>query len=117
MWLDRKYAQSADTTAYAKDRPLDGRDPFQALYNRVANDLLRAREQRKPKELGEAARGGRAALRRLHVARSLCGYLATEDEGREPVVRLPAADDPMVARVAAIRERDHMLIDTLNEYY
>src|SRR5512145_3027155 len=51
VWLDRTYAQRADITAYAKDRPLDGHDPFQALYNRVANDLLRERERRKPKEL------------------------------------------------------------------
>ncbi len=43
IWLDRSYRQAADTTAYAKDRPVDGRDPFQALYNRIANDLVRER--------------------------------------------------------------------------
>jgi hypothetical protein len=117
VWLDRKYAQSADTTAYAKDRPLDGRDPFQALYNRVANDLLRERERRKPKEL-EAAR----AIAELRFAAFMspdpyASYLASDSGGTSTVVRLPAADDPMLARVRAIRERDHMLIDTLNEYY
>ena len=55
VWLERTYKQAADTSAYAKDRPLDGRDPFQALYNRIANDLLRERDRRKPKEL-QAAR-------------------------------------------------------------
>ena len=44
-------------------------------------------------------------------------YLVTGKKGRARVERLPAADDPMMARVAAIRERDHMLVDTLNEYY
>jgi len=53
VWVDRQYKQRADTTAYAKDRPVDGRDPFQALYNRVANDLVRARDKRKPRELAE----------------------------------------------------------------
>jgi len=117
VWLDRKYAQSADITAYAKDRPLDGHDPFQALYNRVANDLLRERERRKPKEL-EAAR----AIAELRFAAFMspdpyASYLASDSGGTSTVVRLPAADDPMLARVRAIRERDHMLVDTLNEYY
>jgi hypothetical protein len=53
VWAEREYKQRADTTAYAKDRPMDGRDPFQALYNRIANDLVRAREKRKPQELAE----------------------------------------------------------------
>jgi len=117
VWLDRKYAQRADVTAYAKDRPLDGRDPFQALYNRVANDLLRARDRRSPKEL-ETVR----ALAELRFAAYMspepfAAYLVSDDEWTSSVVRLPAADDPMLARVRAIRSRDDMLIDTLNEYY
>ena len=117
VWLDRKYAQRADTTAYAKDRPLDGRDPFQALYNRIANDLLRSREKRSPKEL-EAVR----ALAELRFAAYMspepfAAYLVSDDEWTSHVVRLPAADDPMLARVRAIRSRDDTLIDTLNEYY
>ena len=117
MWLDRKYVQRADITAYAKDRPLDGRDPFQKLYNRVANDLLRQRDRLKPKEL-EAAR----AVAELRFAAYMspdpyAAYLATDEYDDSRIVKLPAADDPMIARVRAIRERDHMLIDTLNEYY
>lgn len=116
-WIDKEYKQRADTAAYAKDRPVDGRDPFQALYNRVANDLVRAREKRKPGEM--------AAIREvagLRFAASMArdpyaGYLAVDKKGRARVERLPAADDPMIARISAIRDRDHMLVDTLNEYY
>jgi hypothetical protein len=117
VWLDRKYLERADLTAYAKDRPLDGRDPFQALYNRIANDLLRAREKRSAKEL-EAAR----AVAELRFAAYMSpepfgAYLVSEGSGASRVVRLPAADDPMLARVRAIRARDDLLIDTLNEHY
>jgi hypothetical protein len=45
------------------------------------------------------------------------GYLATDGKGKARLVKLPAADDPMLQRVAAIRDRDHMFVDTLNEYY
>ncbi len=44
-------------------------------------------------------------------------YLATDGQGRVRAVKLPAADDPMILRVNTIRERDHMFVDTLNEYY
>lgn len=117
VWLDKDYKERADTTAYAKDRPLDGRDPFQALYNRLANDLVRARDKRRTRELAEVH-----DLARLRFAASLAPepygrYFAVGKGGRARVERLPAPDDPMIARVTAIRERDHMFVDTLNEHY
>lgn len=117
VWIDRRYAQSADTTAYAKDRPLDGHDPFQALYNRFANDLLRERDRRKPKELADARAIAELRFAAYMAPDAYASYLATSKSGTCTILRLPAADDPMMARVRAIRERDHMLVDTLNEYY
>jgi hypothetical protein len=117
VWLERTYKQRADISAYAKDRPLDGRDPFQALYNRIANDLVRERDRRKPKELA-AARAVAALLFAAEMSPDpYATYLATDGKGRSSVLRLPAADDPMILRVSAIRERDHMFVDTLNEFY
>jgi hypothetical protein len=117
VWLKKDYGREADTAAYAKDRPVDGRDPFQPLYNRIANDLVRARDKRKPKELAEVRE-----VARLRFAASMAkdpyeAYVITDGKGRSRVERLPAADDPMIARIAAIRERDQMFVDTLNEYY
>jgi len=117
VWLERTYKQRADISAYAKDRPLDGRDPFQALYNRIANDLLRERDRRKPKELEAARRVAALRFAAEMSADPYASYLATDRKGRSSVVRLPAADDPMILRISAIRERDHMFVDTLNEFY
>jgi hypothetical protein len=117
VWLDRKYAQAADVTAYAKERPLDGHDPFQALYNRIANDLLRERERRKPKQLADARAVAEMRFAAYMAPDPFASYVATDRSGATTIVRLPAADDPMLARVRAVRERDHMLIDTLNEFY
>ena len=115
--MERTYKQRADTAAYAKDRPVDGRDPFQALYNRIANDLVRARDKRKPQELAEVREVARLRFAASMAPDPYAAYLATGKKGRARVERLPAADDPMIARIAAIRERDHMFVDTLNEYY
>lgn len=117
VWLERPYKQAADISAYAKDRPLDGRDPFQALYNRIANDLLRERDRRKPRELAAAREVAALRFAAEMSANPYATYLATDGKGRSSVLRLPAADDPMFLRISAIRERDHMFVDTLNEFY
>jgi hypothetical protein len=42
----------------------------------------------------------------------------TQDNGGEvTIVRLPAENDPMVDRLRQIRERDRLVVDTLNEHY
>ncbi len=89
VWLDRAYKQAADTSAYAKDRPLDGRDPFQALYNRIANDLVRERDRRKPKELQAAREVARLRFAAEMSADPYASYLASDGKGRSK--RRPAA--------------------------
>ena len=42
-WLDKKYKQIANPQAY-RDEEID-REPFQDLFNQIANDLLAAREK------------------------------------------------------------------------
>ena len=117
VWLERTYKQRADTSAYAKERPLDGRDPFQGLYNRIANDLVRERDRRKPKELLAAREVAALRFAAEMSPDPYASYLATSSGGRSGVLRLPAADDPMILRIGAIRDRDHMFVDTLNEFY
>jgi len=115
-WLDRTYAGEADTRAY-KDVVAKPRDPFENLYNTLANDLLEARRK--------LTREQRVELRRvasLRFAADLApyafgGYLAKDRKGLYGVTRLPAEDDPVVQRMQRVRERDYALVDTLNEHY
>ena len=44
-------------------------------------------------------------------------HISTTEDGEFELKRLPAADDPMLARVRKIREREYLFIDTLDEYY
>ena len=81
VWVERKYKQRADATAYAKDRPVDGRDPFQALYNRIANDLVRARDKRKPQELAEVREVARLRFAASMAPDPYAAYLATGKKG------------------------------------
>ena len=115
-WLRRTYRGEADTRAY-KDVVARPRDPFENVYNTLANDLLAARRS--------LSREQRVELRRvaeLRFAADLAPYafgeyLARDRKGLYGVTRLPAGDDPVVQRMQRVRERDYALVDTLNEYY
>jgi hypothetical protein len=115
-WLEETYDEHADPSCYRKDKGTS-RDPFQNLYNRIANDILSERER-----CDAAAVVRVRQVAELRFASSLApqafeGYLRADGKGRRQVVRLPAADDPMVERIARIRQRDDLFIDTLNEHY
>jgi outer membrane murein-binding lipoprotein Lpp len=115
-WFRKTYEGQADTRAY-KDVVAKPRDPFENVYNTLANDLLAARRALTHEQ--------RVALRRvadLRFAADLApyafgSYLAQDRKGLYSVTRLPADDDPVVQRMQRVRERDYALVDTLNEYY
>jgi len=114
-WLKRTYRQEADPRAY--DDQVEVIDPFQNLYNRIANDLLG-----KYRKLDGRRIAAVRELTRLRFAAEIAptayaDYLKVDRKGRYRVERLPAAGDPMVERIARIRERDGMLVDTLNQHY
>jgi hypothetical protein len=116
VWLDRIYEGEADTRAY-KDTPARPRDPFENVYNTLANDLLLARN-----ELTSQQRVQIRNVSDIRFAADLApyafgGYLAQDRKGQYTVTRLPAEGDPVVQRMERIRERDYALVDTLNEHY
>jgi hypothetical protein len=116
VWLEETYENKASKYSYTRTTRARF-DPFQAVYNQIANDLLAAMTQLSPEE--------RARIRlvnELRFARSMSpdafeGHLSNDGEGNYKIERLPATDDPMLLRVRKIRERDYLFIDTLQEYY
>jgi hypothetical protein len=116
VWFAKRYEAEADTRAY-KDVVSRPRDPFQNLYNTLANDMLAAR-----RSLTREQRVELHEIASLRFAADLAPYafgpyLAKDRKGMYSLVRLPAPDDPVVERMSRIRERDYALVDTLNEYY
>lgn len=116
VWFDNKYKAEADIEAYLPDQ-LDIADPFQALYNTIANDLLTARNKLKPGSIETIREVAELKFAADLAPDAFADYLETNRKGRQKIERLPAAGDPMIARIAEIRERDYMFVDTLNEHY
>ncbi|HJS74385.1 MAG TPA: hypothetical protein VJ921_08870 [Vicinamibacteria bacterium] len=112
-WLEKRYEHEADPLAYEEDST---KDPFQSLYNRIANDLVKERKDLDEKDFSEIRAVSEMKFAADLAPAAFTGYLAVK-KNRTSLARLPAEGDPMMARVSEIRERDHMFIDTLNEYY
>ena len=116
VWLKRKYEGRADSGTYSDGELLD-RDPFQNIYNDISNDLLTARTELAGNDLDDVRR-----IAELRFAADLApevfeGTLTEDRRGDYQITRLPAEGDDMMVRMRAIRERDYLFVDTLNEYY
>ncbi|MSR15384.1 MAG: hypothetical protein EXR86_12640 [Gammaproteobacteria bacterium] len=116
-WYTREYREEIDRYAFDIDPTVSYRDPFQKIYERIADDLQR-----------EAASQQVAALHEIHAVTQLQfaqrfapeqfnGYLMLDSEGRTRVQSLPAVDDPALQRMADLRARDLMFVDSLDEYF
>jgi hypothetical protein len=116
-WLQKRYTQSASRYSYGQDTAAAKMDPFQDLYDAVANDLLAARQELSSEEI-RALR----TISELKFARELSpyafqGYLEKNWRGQTEINRLPANNDPMLKRVRQIRNREYLFIDTLDQHY
>lgn len=115
-WIDGKYKSRADSGTYSDGEVMD-RDPFQNVYNEVANDLLAARAELGPPQLADVREVAELRFAEDLAPATFDGYLEQDRRGDYEIVRLPATGDPMVTRMEAIRDRDFLFVDTLNEYY
>ncbi len=114
-WFNKEYATVVPEKAYSTFRDRS-QDPYQNVYNAIANDLLLKRSKLDVKQLTEIRRVAELRFANELVPAAFSQYLE-QDKGKYEIRRLPADDDPMLARMRAVREREYMLVDTLNEYY
>jgi hypothetical protein len=115
-WLSKKYAGLASRYAYEPTIPRNI-DPFQAIYKALADDMLAFRETLTQAQIDEIRATAELQFARAFAPEAFSGYLREDRRGSVELIRLPAADDPMLARVRRIRDREYLFIDTLDEYY
>lgn len=120
-WLEKRYKAEADVRAYLPEQPgqeiTRPADPYQRLYNAVANDLLAARERLDPEATRDLREISQIRFAAQMAPTPFREYLEKDRKGEFKVTRLPSENDPMMERIARIRERDYMFVDTLNEHY
>ena len=125
-WLNRTYADQSiqeeypESTRFTLENTFDAInfvDPFQDIYNRIANDLVAVSIR-----LGEQTLVDLNLVTDMLYASDLSPYtfsgsIIKNEDGLLLVDTLPSLDDPMMARVADMKYRHHLFIDTVDEYY
>ncbi len=113
VWLKKEYRDTASKFSYRSPKE----DPFQDLYNDIANDLLLARQK------FTAARISRIRqISSLKYARNLSpeafgDYLVENRSGKVDISQLPASNNEMLTRVDRIKQQEYLFVDTLDDYY
>jgi hypothetical protein len=115
-WYRKKY--TGTVSKYAYDTALTkGAEPFQGLYNDIANDLLQHYQGLSADEIAALRTITELKFARQFSPEAFDEHLGADKQQRLYVKRLPAENDPVLMRVRQMRERDYMFVDTLQEYY
>ena len=115
-WFKRKYSARASTSSYSGNKTGE-KDAYQDLYNSIANDMAEYKLKLDGAEIKAIRTVSKLKFARTFAPDAFNGYLAQDKEGRLSIKRLPADNDPMMARLLNIREREYMYVDTLNQQY
>ena len=115
-WLSNRYKQT--TGKYAYDRRLKSLgDPFQNLFIRIANDLLKYREKISQQRAIELRTISELRFAKLFSPEAFDSYISENRDGTLVINKLPAENDSILMRVRKIRDRDYLYIDTMQDYY
>jgi hypothetical protein len=115
-WIDESYEVEIAAGAYNRQR-YPGLDPYQDLFNSIANDLARARSELSAAQAREIRTVGSLRYAGEVSPAAFEGYVAENRNGIYEPVRLPATDDPMFGRTQRVRQRERLFFETLNQHY
>ena len=115
-WFENSYSEELGLVDFYGTSPGE-KDPFQDLYNTIANDLVEHRSQLPPTAIREIQQISELRTAQDMARDAFSGHLSRNEEGRYSLIRLPVESDPMLKRVRAVQVRDDMLLDTINGYY
>ena len=115
QWFNKEYRDGVEASFYRANE-LFG-DAFQPLYNTIANDLARILKTLTEEDITNIRRIAELQFAADIAPDAFASYLQRSGSGEYELVHLPSYDDPMYGRVQAIRERDLLMIDTLNGHF
>ena len=116
-WYTEEYEEVISQFSYDPQNRQKN-DPFQVIYNKIANDLLAYRQRNIDASQVQEIRTVSELLFAQRFSDDVFGnYLARDRNGEYQLTALPADNDPLLGRIRSIRERDFMFIDTVQDYF
>jgi hypothetical protein len=114
-WYSKRYKQEA--SKYAYENNANKREPFQNLYDQIANDMLLYYRKLGAEEISNIRTISKLQFAKRFSPEAFDEYIEADNKDRLTIKRLPAKNDPLLHRIETIRERDNLFVDTLQEYY
>ena len=116
-WYTKEYEEVISQFSYDL-QSRQKNDPFQVIYNKIANDLLAYRQRNiDASEVQEIRTVSELLFAQRFSDDAFGNYLARDRNGEYQLTALPADNDPLLGRIRSIRERDFMFIDTVQDYF
>ena len=116
-WYTEEYEEVISQFSYDPQNRQKN-DPFQVIYNKIANDLLAYRQRNiVASEVQEIRTVSELLFAQRFSDDAFGNYLARDRNGEYQLTALPADNDPLLGRIRSIRERDFMFIDTVQDYF
>lgn len=112
-WLHRDYMERGQKNAFAQSER-GSIDPFQNLYNAIANDLATVLRRMDGFEVKTLRRTTEMVFAAELVPSAFADYVRKNPDGTLEVIRLPAEDDPTWRRVEQISARNELFFDALH---
>jgi len=117
VWYTKEYNEATSRFSYEPSQKRQN-DPFQTIYNSIANDLLAFKEKKiKIAEVEEIRAISELRFAKSFIPEAFEDYIDVDRNGEFVLVALPSEQDPLLGRLRTIRERDFMFIDTVQDYY
>lgn len=99
------------------DQTFSGSPESQQLYAEIAVELANARAQLTEKTLRSVAEISLLRYGNRLAPSAFAGFLDHADDGTFVVKRLPASNDPMMARIKLVRETEYVITDAVDEKF
>ena len=116
QWYEKDYSALASKYAYEDSFPQDI-DAFQSIYKEITDDLLEHRLTLSKSDIQQIRAVAEMRFAQSFSSEAFGEHVSQEESGQYRLLKLPSEDDPMLASVRKVREREYLFIDTIDEYY
>ena len=116
QWYEKDYSALASKYAYEDSFPQDI-DAFQSIYKEITDDLLEYRLTLSKSDIQQIRAVAEMRFAQSFSSEAFGEHVIQEESGQYRLLKLPSEDDPMLASVRKVREREYLFIDTIDEYY
>ncbi len=114
-WMNRSYEHRVKEH-FSRDLRSKGKDPYQPVFQRVAEDVAAMIKDRPNRDLATLRHIAELRFARTFSEESFSEYI--EEDGQSvTLMALPDRDDPMLARTRAIRVQDGLFMDRIQSQY